>query len=140
MVHPYWYVGDAPASSFRVRWELLDAQGQTLSEVEGATLFRMQPYAGNYWPPGTVAGDAYQLPLPQGLAAGSYQVATQLPRGAAPRFETASSVAGGDDEAWQAPAIVGSFQLAAPIPPQHQPAHPMDVRLGGVVELGRLRD
>ena len=133
VVHPYWYVEDTPASSFRVRWELLDAQGHTLSEVEAQPYFNAAS-AGD-WPPGTVAGDAYQLPLPAGMAAGSYQVAVQLPRAAPPRSETASSMAGGGNEAWQAPAIVAGFQLAAPIPPQHQPAHPMDVRLGGIVQL-----
>ncbi len=41
----------------------------------------------------------------------------------------------GGRDAWEPPAVVGSLQLAAPIPPQPQPVHPMDVRLGSVVQL-----
>ncbi len=126
-LYPYWYVSAGPPASLRARWQLQDDTGRVLADVTS------QPYynadTASNWPPRTVVSDAYQLPLPPGLPAGTYQLAIGL--------GSSEAVAGEQtEEALAAPLTpVGTLTLAVPVPDEATPDHPLDVYVGDAVRL-----
>jgi hypothetical protein len=78
-LYPYWYLLSTPNADLRVRWQLQDETGVVRSEMLSGPYFNASTPAT--WPPGTLVDDAYMLPLPPGLAAGSYQLVLQLEAG-----------------------------------------------------------
>ncbi len=75
-LYPYWYVRQSPPPAFRLHWQLLNAQGTVVSEMSAQPYFNTA--SAENWPPGTLVDDAYRLPLPGGMAAGTYQVQARI--------------------------------------------------------------
>jgi hypothetical protein len=100
-LYPYWYVlSGGPNANLQVRWQLQDETSAVRSELVSSPYFNAS--TPRTWPPGTLVEDAYMLPLPPGLPAGSYEIMLQL--------ETNGSTS-------QA-VNVGTLTLASPTPPQ----------------------
>jgi hypothetical protein len=119
LLFPYWYVRQTPTAAFRVRWQLLDAQGQAVNEIT------MRPYfnsaSASDWPPGTVVNDAYRLALPPQLPAGAYRLAVQM------------QPAGTDTG--QPPVVIGDINVATLTPRARRPAYPLNAHFGPTVRL-----
>lgn len=116
-IYPYWYTRRSPAANTLVGWQLRDATGQIVGETTAWPYFSSQK-ASN-WPPGTLVDDAYRIPLPPGLAAGSYELAVQVAA----------------DDATTAWTPVGAVTVATSLPVQPQPAHALAARFGDLVDL-----
>lgn len=71
---PYWFV-QQPQPDLTLRWSLIDATGKLVTETTAYPYFNTQH--ANGWSAGMVVDDAYQLPLPPGLAAGQYTLQLQ---------------------------------------------------------------
>ncbi len=108
-LYPYWYVRQSPAPAFRLHWQLLNEQGDLVSEISAQPYFNTA--SAENWPPGTLVDDAYRLPLPGGMAAGTYQI-----RG---RIATDLDA----PEAWHA---LGQVDLAQ-APANTEPTYPLDL-------------
>ncbi len=119
LVRPFWYTNRTPPSDLRVRWQLLDAGGQVLTEVEGAPYYGATSAAD--WPPATIVRDVYRLPLPAAGAQGPYQLAVQIEQ------------PGGGGMA--APVVVGAPELAARQAVPAEPPAPLDVAFGDAIRL-----
>ena len=119
LVRPFWYTKQPAPEDLQVRWQLLDQNGQVLTQVEG------KPYYGTTsaadWPPGTVARDAYRLPLPSGQFSASYQLAAQI-----------DSRDGGPAAT---PVVVGRVEMPGMQGTEPDPAASTDVRFGESIAL-----
>ena len=118
-VYPYWYIAETPAATLRTRWELRDAAGKTQAEIISRPYFNAVP--ANNWPPGTLVDDVYQLPLPPGLAAGTYQLAVRL--GAS------------NTELKKQATVIGTVTLAEPAPAQLLPPYALAINFGDAIHL-----
>jgi hypothetical protein len=98
-LYPYWYVTATPSDTLQARWQLLDEAGALRAEIVSGPYFNAS--TPSTWPPGTLIEDAYMLPLPPGLEAGSYTIRLQL------QVDGASSQV----------ANIGTITLASPVPP-----------------------
>lgn len=118
-LYPYWYVMRTPSKNLRMQWQLLDAQGAVLSETLAYPYFNT--VRASNWPPSTLVDDAYQLALPPGLPAGTYQIALQV---------------GTRASDWAQPAHpVGRFRLMASVPRQAPPSNPLQAQVGDAIQL-----
>ncbi len=119
-VYPYWYIAELPSANLRARWELQDATGKVQAEIIAKPYFNAVP--ANNWPPGTLVDDVYQLPLPPGLAAGTYQMAVRL---------------GENVATLKKPAIpIGQVTLVDPAPVLAQPPeHALAIHFGDAIRL-----
>lgn len=114
-VYPYWLVKETPPD-LRVAWRLLGADGASYSVGGGRPYFKAVQAAN--WSPNTLVDDAYQLALPPGLAAGTYQLQVRL------------GMTDGAPEA-EIPAVtVATVALPATSTATLQPALPVDARVG----------
>ncbi|MDQ3248273.1 MAG: hypothetical protein M3Q45_03595, partial [Chloroflexota bacterium] len=118
-VYPYWYVTATPSSHWRARWQIQDATGKVQAEIITRPYFNAVP-ASN-WPPGTLVDDVHQLPIPPGLAAGTYQIALRI-------GETEAELA-------RAALVVGKITLARAAPRQPLPAQPLNAIFGDAIRL-----
>jgi len=118
-VYPYWSVNNTPSANLRARWELRDGAGKVQSEIIAQPYFNAVP--ANNWPPGTLVDDVYQLPLPPGLRAGTYQIALRLADNATELKKPAT--------------VLGNITLSAPAPAQIAPAQPLALRFGDTLAL-----
>lgn len=118
-VYPYWYVTNTPSPDLRTRWEVRDVAGKVQAEIVSQPYFNAVP-ASN-WPPGTLVDDVYQLPLPSGLAAGTYQLAMRL--GETP------------NELKKQATVLGKVTLAKAVPMQAPPAQPLAIHFGDAIAL-----
>ena len=75
-LYPSWYTLGSVSPTLQARWQLLDANGAVQSELLSGPYFNAS--TPRTWPPGTLVEDAYALPLPPGLAAGTYTLVLQL--------------------------------------------------------------
>jgi hypothetical protein len=76
-LHPYWYVlSGSPNPNLQAHWQLQDETGAVRSEMISGPYYNAS--TPRTWPPGTLVEDAYSLPLPPGLPAGSYTLTLQL--------------------------------------------------------------
>jgi 6-pyruvoyl-tetrahydropterin synthase related domain len=124
LLFPYWYVRRTPAAAFRTRWQLLDAKGMVVSQLESRPYFNALD--GDNWPPGTLVDDAYALPLPPGTPAGVYRLTLQL--------NDLSKGAGLSGE-WQAARVVGDVVLKRRSPPGLKPHIPLNGQFGPAIQL-----
>ena len=116
-IYPYWYARQNPPANTLVGWQLRDKTGRVVNEVKAWPYFNSQK-ASN-WPAATLVDDAYLLPLPPGLAAGTYELAVQVTEG-------------DEATAW---TPMGTVNVTTPPPAQPQPAHALAARFGGLVDL-----
>ena len=72
---PYWHVR-APLPGLRAIWSIRDGAGKILSESEANPYFNT--LSSQQLPDQAIFDDAYLLPLPPGLQAGSYHLFLQL--------------------------------------------------------------
>ena len=117
LIYPYWYARQTPPANTLVGWQLRDKTGRVMNEVKAWPYFNSQK-ASN-WPSATLVDDAYLLPLPPGLAAGTYELAVQVTEG-------------DEATAW---TPVGTVNVTTSPPAQPQPAHALAARFGGLVDL-----
>lgn len=100
-LYPYWYLTTPITDdAMQARWQLQDENGAVRSEIAAGPYFNAS--TPRTWPPGTLIDDAYMLPLPPELPAGSYALVLQL---------TAN---GATSEA----VTVGTITLKTDVPPQ----------------------
>lgn len=118
-LHPYWQVDAPPASGWRAQWELQDMAGNTVVEMTSRPYYNA--LEASNWPPATIVGDAYRLPLPPGLAAGSYRLLGNAGSSAA--------------ELARVPVLLGTVELAGPAPAEKEPEHRLDVVFTGGIGL-----
>ena len=116
-LYPYWYVHQSPSPAFRLHWQLLNAQGAVISEISAQPYFNTA--SAENWPPGTLVDDAYRLPLPSDMAAGTYQVRA--------RMETALDAPG----EWYA---LGAVDLAQATK-RAEPTYPLELHFEHGIEL-----
>ena len=107
---PYWFVKQ-PQADLTFQLTLVDTAGATRSEVIAYPHFNTQRSSG--WSAGMVVDDAYQLPLPPGLPAGSYTIRIQPLDG-----ETAVA----------APQTIGPIAIAAVPVASPVPMQPLALR------------
>ena len=75
-LQPTWYV-DAPLpDDLALHWQVVDAAGDVVADWVGQPFYNS--YGAANFPPQTVVDDAYRLPLPGGLAPGSYGLRGQI--------------------------------------------------------------
>ena len=115
-IYPYWYARQSPRRHTRGLATAGQDRPRLDERVEGRPYFNSQK-ASN-WPAATLVDDAYLLPLPPGLAAGTYELAVQVTEG-------------DEATAW---TPVGTVN-AKPPPVQPQPAHALAARFGGQIDL-----
>ncbi len=118
-LYPYWHVTTSPSPTFHVRWQLVDVSGQVRADMTARPYFNTS-LASN-WSPGSLVRDAYQLPLPPGLSAGTYQLLFR----------------GGDSQAeLDKPLLLaGSIAVPEDIPLQAGPANSLDIRFDDTIRL-----
>src|SRR5579859_2187170 len=121
-LYPYWQTEQRPAP-LRAHWRLTDSSGKQVSELD------LTPYFGgghtDNWPANTLVDDAYAIPLPPGMPAGSYDLWLELEPLAAP---PAGPDANNQLVAHLALGAVPASQLA-------QPPQPLDARFGDSIAL-----
>ena len=82
-INPYWYVRQ-PVSSLQVLWQLKDQNGTQITSIYSSPYYAV---ADNIdWPTGTIVDDAYLLPLPPGLSAGTYRLEMAMSDDTSPIF------------------------------------------------------
>lgn len=118
-LYPYWQVDATPASGWRAQWELQDTAGRTVLEMTSRPYYNA--LEASNWPPGTIVDDAYWLPLPPGLAAGSYRLLGNAGSSAA--------------ELARERVLLGTVELARPVPAEQEPEHTLDVAFAGGLNL-----
>ena len=100
-LYPYWYLSSAMADdTLQARWQLQDATGAVRAEIVSGPYFNAS--TPRTWPPGTLIEDAYMLPLPPELPAGTYTLGLQLSR----------------NDATSEAITVGTITLTTDVPPQ----------------------
>jgi hypothetical protein len=119
LVRPYWFVDSRPSGQLRVRWQLLNADGQVMSESVARPYFNAASAAD--WARGTLVDDVYQLPIPPGLPAGTYRLAAQLQQEA--------------DVVPKEPVVVGSVGVDASPLADRRPTHPGTAEYDGSILL-----
>lgn len=109
LLHPYWYAR-APLEDRLFTWLLQDSAGRAVARIESRPVYGSR--RATDWPAGTLIDDRYQLGLPGGLSAGTYDLVLQ-------------SAAVGQSNAGTTPAmVVGQVTLHAnpgPAPETHEP-------------------
>lgn len=86
-IRPYWFVHSPQPPTIQIRWQLRDAAGIVVQQVQSAPYY--DTYSTQNWPVNSLIDDAYLIPLPPGLSAGTYTVhMTILDDTNAPRFDT----------------------------------------------------
>lgn len=118
-IYPTWHVRATPPGELRLGWRLVDAAGEVLGTTAAYPYFNTSP--ADVWPSGTLVRDAYLLPVPDGLRAGTYRIEA--------RFEAI------DRAAVTEFVPVGDFVLDAPIARQAAPPQAVSVRFGDEVAL-----
>lgn len=118
-LYPYWQVLSSPPDRLRVRWQLIDSNGRTHVDVTSHPYFNS--YSAGNFPAGSLADDAYRLPLPPGLRSGDYWVAL--------------GVGDKDDELLQKPVIVGQVGLPAMTHEQRMPRQRVHVLVDDQAQL-----
>jgi len=114
---PYWFV-QQPQPDLPFRWALVDQAGKLVSETTAYPYFNTQH--ANSWSAGMVVDDAYQLPLPPGLAAGTYTLQLQ------PLLE---------HQPQQTPQTIGTVQVATVPAAPRMPMHPLGYRFAEEAQL-----
>ncbi len=118
-LYPYWRVDASPPDRVRIRWQLIDSNGRTHVDMTSQPYFNS--YSAGNFPAGSLADDAYRLPLPTGLHAGNYWIALGL----------------GDhvEELIQKPVIVGQVSLPATGYDERKPRQRVHVQAGEQAQL-----
>ncbi len=75
LLFPYWLIHNA-MPDLQMAWQLIDTQGSVVSSTTAQPYYDTVP--ASVWTVGTLARDAYRLPLPPDLPAGSYQLALHV--------------------------------------------------------------
>jgi hypothetical protein len=119
VVRPYWYVRHSPPADLRMRWQVLDSQGNLIGEQTGRAFFNTTPL--DNWPTGTLVDDAALLPFPADAAAGRYSVAVGLGRS--------------EEELAAAMHIVGQVTLTEPTASNPAPQQRQYAQIGENISL-----
>ena len=118
-IYPFWYVTATPARPLVAHWTLQRA-GEPVATSASTPIFNAA--TATDWPPGTLVDDAYRLPLPDALPAGTYELALAV---------------AADDAPVPAAVVVGQVTLAEDVRTGElpTPAQPVDARFGDAARL-----
>ncbi|GIW08452.1 MAG: hypothetical protein KatS3mg060_3257 [Dehalococcoidia bacterium] len=117
-----WLTSGSVGLDVRTRLRLIDQSGQAVAVQDRPPVYGTAP--SSRWVASAVVADSYDLPLPNHLPVGSYQLEIGVrPNGGSGWLGT--------------PTVVGSLSVprSPRLPPPPQPAHPTDYRFGGLAAL-----
>jgi hypothetical protein len=118
-LHPYWQVTAAPPDAVRARWQLQDLNGRVRVDLVSYPYFNS--YRASDFPTNGLVDDAYLLPLPQGLAPGSYWLALALGES--------------HDDLRSKPVIIGQVEIPERVPLQPSPQQSAHMIAGNQIQL-----
>ena len=121
ILHPYWHA-KAPLEDRLFTWLLQDSAGRAVARIESRPVYGSR--RATDWPAGTLIDDRYQLSLPGGLSANTYDLVLQT---TAIDQSNAGTIP---------PVVVGQVTLDAnpgPAPETHEPI----ARFADRIELGQ---
>jgi hypothetical protein len=118
-LYPYWQIIDSPPEAVQLRWLLQNQAGETV--VDSTVYPYYNSYRASNFPAGTLVDDAYRLPLPPSLPAGTYQLGVLI-------GEEVVDLLG--DPLW-----IGEITIPQQPPARVKPRHEVDAQIGQRIEL-----